>query len=249
MTAPARRPRYTAPPDAATVPLPFQEELTHALAEMVSVAGAVAVDGMTGTGKTFTTEEVCRRLPVSSHTVRLGPHPGTTKVVRNVYRELTGHAPPARGTEAERQLEEVLAEKPRVLVIDEAQKLGRLGIDQLIYLHEHPDAQFTLVLVGIGLARVLGEHEELEGRFPRSVAFERLRDNALADWLTAYHPLLAHTDRELLRRIDNRYWKGNLRRWAQTAHAAYNRLADPHAEGMSEELAEAAVRAVKARPS
>jgi hypothetical protein len=182
-------------------------------------------------------------------TTRLGPRPGTAKVVASIYADVTKHAPPRRSTEAERLLEQVLAERPRVLVIDEAQKLGRGGIDQLIHLHEHPDAQFTLVLVGMGLGRVLGEHEELDGRFGRSVAFERLRDDALLDWLTRYHPLLARTDPAVLRRIDNRYWHGNLRRWAQTAHAAHNRVENPDTDGISEELAEELVHAVKARPT
>lgn len=245
-----RRPRWVAPPGAATVPLPFHDDLEDALSEMVDMAGAVAVDGKTGTGKSYALQLVCARLGVPTVTTRLGPRPGTTKTVNRIYADVTGHAPPRRALDAERVLEQVLAERPRILVIDEAQKLGRSGIDQLIHLHEHPDAQFTLVLVGMGLAAILDAHEELDGRFGRSVAFERLRDDALLAWLGAYHPLLARTDPGLLRRTDNRHWKGNLRRWAQTAHAAYTRVADdPHVEGISEEIMDAAVHAVKARPA
>jgi hypothetical protein len=182
-------------------------------------------------------------------TTRLGPRPGTTKVVRSIYADVTGHTAPGRSADVERLLEHVLAERPRVLVIDETQKLGRAGIDQLIHLHEHPGARFTLVLVGMGLARLLDGHEELDGRFGRSVAFERIRDDELLAWLTAYHPLLARTDPNLLRRVDNRYWKGKLRRWAQFTHAAYTRLEDPAVDVITDEVADAAVLAVKARAS
>ncbi|MGY1838430.1 MULTISPECIES: AAA family ATPase [unclassified Modestobacter] len=246
--ADARRPRYIAPPGAATVPLPFHDELEDALTEMVDVAGAVAVHGPTGVGKTFSIQLVSARLGVPTVITRLGPRPGTTKVVRRIYADVTGHTPPLRAADAERRLEEVLGERPRILVVDEAQKLGRAGIDQLIHLHEHPDAQFTLVLIGMGLQVTLDAHEELDGRFGRSVAFQRLRDDALLAWLAAYHPLLARTAPDLLRRTDNRHWKGNLRRWAQTAHAAYNRVADPDVDGLSEDVLDDAVHAVKARP-
>lgn len=244
MTAP--RARYVAPPGAATVAMPWHEDLEDALAEMVPLAGAVAVDGPTGSGKTYATRLVGQRLAVPVVTTRLGPRPGTAKVIRSIYADVTGHSVPGRSADVERLLEHVLAEKPRVLVIDEAQKLGRAGIDQLIHLHEHPGAQFTLVLVGMGLARLLDAHEELDGRFGRSIAFQRIRDDALLEWLTAYHPLLARTAPDLLRSVDNRFWRGNLRRWAQFTHAAWTRLEDPDRDVITDELADVAVLAVKA---
>lgn len=244
-----QRPRYVAPPGAATVVLPWHAELEDALAEMVPYAGAISVDGPSGSGKTFATQLACARIGVPAVTTRLGPRPGTAKTVRNIFADVTGHTAPGRSADVERLLEHVLAEKPRVLIIDEAQKLGRSGIDQLIHLHEHPGAQFTLVMVGMGLTSVLAAHEELEGRFGRAVSFQRLRDDALLGWLAAYHPLLARTAPELLRSVDNRHWKGNLRRWAQYAHAAYVRVADPDHDPISDEVSQAAVDAVKARVS
>lgn len=238
------RPRYVAPPDAATVSLPFHTDLEEAVEEMTAVSGMVIVDGPSGSGKTYGTQRACAATGVSTVTLRLGPRPGTAKVVRAIFAQLTGTAPPRMADTTERQVEELLAEQSRILVVDEAQKLGRDGVDQLVHLLEHPQAQFTLVLVGARLLQRLADHEEFLGRAGRTVLFQRLRDDALVEYLTAYHPLLARTAPDLLRHIDNRRFRGNLRRWAQFTHAAYNRVDDPSTDSIDSAVAEAAVRAV-----
>ncbi len=156
-------------------------------------------------------------------------NPAIAKVPRHLLSHFESVPLRLPSDEAERRLYERLGERPRIVVVDEAQKLGRDGIDALVDLHDHDDARFILVMCGAEVASRLAPFEEFASRVSRVVRFHRLSGRELLDTLAAYHPMLAATDPTLLTRLDERHMRGNLRNWAFFTHAAYNRLEDPDA--------------------
>lgn len=229
---------------AQLVRTPYFTVCEQLLGEVTDVDGLMAVDGQPGTGKTTAVRTVTDASGLPVLWARLGPRPGTAKVVRQLLTLLGENtAGYAHAGEYERRLVERLSERPRILVVDEAQKLGRDGFDQLIDVHDAPGAQFTLVLLGAGVLDRLAPFPECDSRVARRVLFQPLTGATLLDTLHDYHPLLAGTDPALLRRIDARFAHGRLRRWAQFTHAAANRL-DDDAAGVDEQTAAVCVAAI-----
>jgi DNA transposition AAA+ family ATPase len=229
-------PRILAPGARELLETPFLQLLRDALDEMTEVHGLILVDGPVGTGKTTAIRNLTPDLGLPVVYNRLGSRPGTAKVLRHLLSHFETVPLRLPSDEAERRLYERLAERDRVVVVDEAQKLGRDGIDALVDLHDHDEARFTLVMVGARVAERLAPFEEFASRTARVVRFHRLAGQELLDTLTLYHPMLAATDRSLLTRLDERHMKGNLRNWAFFTHAAYNRLEDS-SQGVDEETA------------
>lgn len=229
-------PEVVAPGATKLLDTPFLALLRDALSEMVEVHGLILIDGPVGTGKTTAVRSVAPELGVPVIYNRLGARPGTAKVLRHLLSELEPVPGRLASDEAQRRLYDRLAETDRIIIVDEAQKLGRDGIDTLVDLHDHDKARFTLVMCGASVERRLADFEEFSSRTARVVRFHRLRGEELLDTLAKYHPLLAGTDRALLTRLDERHMKGNLRSWAFFTHAAYNRVADD-ATGLDEDTA------------
>lgn len=221
--------RVVAPGAAELLETPFLALLRDALAEMAEVHGLIVVDGPVGTGKTTAVRNVTPEFDIPMVYNRLGARPGTAKVLRHLLSHFETVPQRLPSDEAERRLYQRLAERDRVVVVDEAQKLGRDGIDALVDLHDHDNARFTLVMCGAEVARRLAPFEEFASRTARVVRFHRLTGQELLDTLASYHPMLAATDPTLLTRLDERHMKGNLRNWAFFTHAAYNRVEDPDA--------------------
>lgn len=218
--------RVVAPGATELMRTPYLTLVRDTLDEMAEAHGLVVIDGPVGTGKTTAIQGVAPELGIPVVYNRLGARPGTTKVLRNLLSSFDTVPLRMSGDEAERRLHDRLSERDRIVVVDEAQKLGRDGIDALVELHDHSESRFTLVMVGAQVEAKLAAFEEFSSRISRVVRFERLTGAALLATLDAYHPLLATTDSDLLTRLDQRYLKGSLRNWAFFTHAAYNRLPD-----------------------
>lgn len=216
-----------APGAAQLLDTPFMTLLRQVLDEVTPVRGLVLVDGPVGTGKTTAVRHVVPQLGIEHTYDQLDARPGSAQIVRILLRQFDSSVPERLPRdETKRRLQLRLAEKNRIVVLDEAHKLDRDAVDQIITLHDHPDANFTLVMCGARVLERLAAFEEFMSRAAIAVPFQRLSGELLLATLNRYHPLLAATDDALLNQLDARHIHGNLRNWAHFTFLAYNRTAD-----------------------
>src|SRR6266581_9692500 len=145
------------------------------------------------------------------------PSQPTMRQVTTTLLELITRVPSAERNRfyATALLIDELARRPRVVVIDEAQRLNRECIECLRHLHDHPATTFALLLVrGDGCWEVLSREPMLRSRIYRRVTFRPLESREVLDVLPRYHRLYQHVDGELLLFIDDNFAHGNFRNWA-----------------------------------
>ena len=235
--------------DGATfVPTPAYHETLLKASEMVSRYGILLVTGPPGVGKTATCKQVMNdlvgRYEMPGVWVQLGTKPNPKEVVCQLMMAL-GMRPKRSEPTWVLMLElgELLAITPRSVWIDEAHHLRTDAFTTIRTLHDRPDAQWTLGMVGTGrlAKRLTSDQPELLSRVGRRVEMDRLRDRQeLLDALTAWHPLLADCDLGRLLRMDRVGPKGNFRDWDELL-ATLVRLADT-AGGLTEQVEALALR-------
>ena len=150
---------------------------------------------------------------------------------------------PHEGTQArlEPLLLEALGEHRRVVKIDEAQHLNYPCVEELRHLHDHPDTDFALLLVGgNGCYELIQRYPMLSSRIARWTKFWTLEVGEVVHLLPDFHPLYRQCDPELIELVDERYAEGNLRRWTNFTDAA-RRLADQQgSDSLTKPIVEAA---------
>lgn len=121
----------------------------------------------------------------------------------------------------ERTLMRELRDEPRIICVDEAQRLKAEGIEILRSLHDDPDTQLTLLLVGGNNCwNVLSSQPMLRSRLHRAVEFRRLTEATALKLMPKFHPLLRDCQEAVLRLVDRSFGKGSLRNWANFVASA-----------------------------
>jgi hypothetical protein len=200
-----------------TTPVPTEP---HALVARI-VRGLVrhraigAAYGAAGLGKTYSTEAAVEGLDIAVHWFTPLNRSTMKMVADALLYEITAvehHGSLSRMT---RTLVGVLAERPRLVVVDEAQRLNQECIEYLRHLHDHPDTDFALLLVGGNRCwEVITKHPMVESRIARRIEFKPLTNMQVLRLLPKYHPLYTNVDPELLLLVDDCYAHGNFRSWA-----------------------------------
>lgn len=198
----------------------YEETFTKAL-ETLGRQGTMIVVGDPGLGKTFTCRAVMSELAshskATSISVQLGRNPSTKEVMTQLLRcvGITANSrEPAWALGVE--LGDILAAEPRFVWVDEAQYLRAGAFTALRTIHDRPDANWALALVGSRLltGQLSKDQPELLSRVGRSVHFQALENRKeLIAVLNAWHPLLAGCDNERLMRMNRLGPRGNFRAW------------------------------------
>jgi type II secretory pathway predicted ATPase ExeA len=225
------------------LPTPGLVATGRALADLVDAGAMGVVHGAAGLGKTFAVEtalaghtdaSVCWAAFPSRPTIRL--------VAASLFELLSGLGAGDRTRfHLTDQVIELLVAgpggRPRVLVVDEAQRLTRECIELLRHLHDHPATRFTLVLVGgDGAWEVLSREPMLRSRVFRRVALAPLSSSRVCELLGAFHPIYDGVDGELLLLVDDHFAHGNLRDWASFTYTAAKLCADQGRPRLDEEV-------------
>lgn len=171
------------------------------------------VYGDSGLGKTFAVTTALARLEgaVGCH-VAFSHRPTARQVLQELYHALTGVEAKGDRIRIQHDLRSVLAEEPRLIVIDEAQYLTRTAIEEVRFLHDRRTTDFGLILCGgQGCMDTLTKFKMLESRTHRWVKFEPVID--VLEVMPRYHALFAQSPPEVLIEIDERYAHGVWRRW------------------------------------
>jgi hypothetical protein len=204
-----------------------------------NAANAMAVvHGEAGLGKTFAVETALdeNARPVLWATFPSKPTPRL--IAATLLELLTGRPTRLDRFRAISRLVELLADRDRLIVIDESQLLNGDCIELLRYVHDQPTTRFALVLVGgNGTWRVLSAEPMLASRIFRRVRFQPLTRTEVLGQLPSYHPLFAGVDPELLGWIDDVFAHGNLRHWAAFTLSATALAQEAGRPGVDEQIA------------
>lgn len=224
---------YLALPGANVVATDALLTLRDNLADVVEARAMMCVHGDAGLGKTLSVNASLRKLAadqVCRVQFRARPTPRDIRHVLFDALAITG-APPLRPIEFDALLKRVLAERPRVLVCDEAQWLSRECFEFWRHLWDDPRTDIAIVFVGGGdCYRVLRREPMLSSRVYVWQEFRRMSREQVLDVIPAFHLVWAEVDPELLVYADVHAGHGNFRAWAKiTAHVqtALRRLDRP----------------------
>lgn len=205
---------YRMPAGAAHVSTPAFALAQTVAARAVATAEVAGFFGEPGTGKTHALRYFTEHTDVECAYITAQPSPGRKEIFEEILLAITGSCDDVSARHLRRQCNEVLAERPRALIIDECQHLSYLWHQQLRSLHDDPAAQFALLLAGgADVVRNLKRDPQLWSRIEMRVTFEQLRGQQLLNTLAAYHPVFANTDTGLLADIDARDCDGYFRNW------------------------------------
>lgn len=212
------------PDDAAVqdVRTPDVDRISDVLDFLVDAREIGAVLGGAGLGKTFATDLAARSTGIDVVTLDMPTRPAPKEVTVRMLKAVRGFVDTAETQyELTEQIVEELADGPRVIVIDEAQNLTSEGLNQIRYLHDRPDADWALVLVGgQDAARTLHSQKQLESRVARWVEVAPLKGDMLISSLRSYHELFQFASTDLLFSIDKAFAHGTWREWARFLQAA-----------------------------
>jgi DNA transposition AAA+ family ATPase len=184
--------------------------------------GMGAIYGPAGTGKTFAVGEAVRAMGSEDHVhtdFRCRP---TVRYLRSVLYECLGLGQLVVGPfDADRTLKAALSERPRLVVIDEAQWLNRECFEYLRHLHDDPGTVFSLLFVGgAGCYEVLRREPMLDSRLYAHLRFRALNESEVAAAIPLYHPIYYEVPAELVDLVDGHCAHGNFRNWAKFTHHA-----------------------------
>lgn len=183
------------------------------LREAVEAFAISAIVGPPGVGKTFVLDTVEPELDLPVLRIEPELRPTMLSITTQLLELLTGD--PGRGP-VHRKLRPLIAalSRPRVIMVDEAQRMNRECLDHLRYLHDHRETNFALILAGgQGCWQVLGAEPQLRRRIWRPTFFEPLSVEEIVDLMPQFHPVW-QTDPAVLQRIDGLFAGGILGNWA-----------------------------------
>jgi DNA transposition AAA+ family ATPase len=212
------------------------------VADCVSDLAMGVVYGPAGVGKTFSVEYASENAKISPYWFTFTKQPALTHMVKAMLEKLTGIAHRGERFKLTSDLVQVLAEKPRLIVVDEAQQLNANALDYLRYLHDEPNTQFALMFVGgNGCWKTLSRHPMLLSRVYRQVRISALDEEEVMSLMPKYHPIHAGVSLETLLEVNECFASGNFRRWASFTHTIVRLCGERKAKTYNSKLAAAAL--------
>lgn len=216
-----------------------------AIAEITEEFAMGAFHGDAGLGKTFAVRyatAAVRRSGVECAWVEFPEKPTMRRLVSGMLQTVTGVEHRGDRYRLVADLGRVLSERPRLLVVDEAQRLNRDCIETLRHLHDDPATTFALALVGGNDCwTVLSRYPMLRSRIFARVAFEAMSFEQVLAVIPRFHGIYEHADPKLLALIDDHCAHGNFRDWASFTKRAAKLCAAQDVTTITEPLAHAAM--------
>ncbi|ALE86555.1 MULTISPECIES: ATP-binding protein [unclassified Pseudonocardia] len=209
-------------PGARVLPTAGLQLVDQAVGHVVDAAAMGVVHGPAGMGKTYAVESALAARSRTGLWSSFPSRPTMRLVAATLYEQLTGSSAgrASRFVLMDAVIEE-LATRPRVVVVDEAQRLNTECIEFLRHLHDHPATRFPLLLVGgDGAWQVLSAQPMLRSRIYRRVRLEPLTTKQVTALIPRFHPIYEGVDPELLLQVDDHLAHGNLRDWASFTQSA-----------------------------
>jgi DNA transposition AAA+ family ATPase len=218
------------PPGARIISTPQLQLARHVVSDITAHQAVGVIHGNAGLGKTFAvrtcadamTASPGRREAPEVVTVSFTPQPTLRQIADGLYLTLTGRQGSNSRFHITRDLITELSRVPRLVVVDEAQRLTGHGIELLRHLHDDANTQFGLLYVGgDGCWEVLSREPMLASRIWRRLAITPLDRAVIPGAIRSYHPMYAEAGDDLLAYIDDRFAHGIWRNWAAFSSTAH----------------------------
>ncbi|MFE0875926.1 AAA family ATPase [Streptomyces smyrnaeus] len=208
-------------PGAQVVHTPAVRSVVRTVAHAAAVGAVVCLYGDAGQGKTVALQYALSQLPHPARVrrVQVGVHPTVPELRRVLADALEmGKRLPRGAGDADVALVDALRQ-PRVLVLDEAQRLPGPALEFLRGLWDHPDTDAALVLAGAGSERALRRVPALASRVLTWELVPRLNSGEVQTVMAAFHPLWDDVTEDDIAWVDEHVGHGNFRTWAKlTSH-------------------------------
>lgn len=230
---------------ACTLPTHEFQTAARIVNDVVRCQATGVIHGNAGTGKTFAVQCALEGLEtdptnlVSVCSLTFPSRPSMRMITDLLVQALTGSAPSRTRSRfyLTAMLVDLLTAQPRLLVVDEAQRLNGDCIELLRHLHDHPDTRFALLYVGgNGCWEVLSCEPMLRSRVFRRLPFTELPRDQVPALMRRFHPVYAGVDDDLLWEFDDSFAHGTLRDWACFTHTAAELCTDSGRERVDAEV-------------
>jgi type II secretory pathway predicted ATPase ExeA len=213
--------------DAATLATSQFQLAGRIIDDLVDNMATGVIHGPAGTGKTYAMEAHLERIRTDTHmvfhTLAFQGKPTMRQILNDLVRAVIGAAAPESKNRfyLTSMLTELLGTRPRLIVVDEAQRLNGDCIELLRHLHDNPETHFALLYVGgDGCWEVLSREPMLRSRVFRRLPFRPLSRTAVPELMRGYHRIYEGVDDQLLMHVDDTYAHGTLRDWAAFTQTA-----------------------------
>ncbi len=227
-----RRPPEAGPPGVRRISTPQLQLARHVVNDTAEHLAVGVIHGVAGLGKTFATRTCTEALAARTRPAERievaaisFPSQPTMRLLADLLLQKLNGTTPAR--QANRfyltaALVRELARVPRLVGVDEAQRLPEECIELLRYLHDHDDTAFGLLYVGgNGCWEVLSRQPMLRSRVWRRQSFAPMSRAEVPQVIRTYHRLYTDVDDELLHYVDDKFAHGVWRNWALFSSTAY----------------------------
>lgn len=203
----------------------------------------VSVVGAAGLGKTFSLRSIVRGMEsADAFWVEFDYRPTLRAIARALYICLYGTEPQGTRTKIADEVLNALAcrhsDRPLYLIVDEAQRLNRAGLEYLRYFHDHVSTGFVLVFAGgHDCWDVIRTEPMLSSRIKRPVRFNPMSEVAVLKAMPQYHPIYENCDPNVLKLINSRFAHGQFRQWASFTSSASEFMQAKSLTQLDEDLA------------
>lgn len=207
------------------VATPATEIVQQSLRFVIEDAGIALVHGAVGIGKRTAVDLALRDEPLAVTKIDLPVSYTAKELVRWLHGLIS--APndlddlPIRDLQDD--LVQMLNTHPRVVVVRNVERLSREAAAHLQWLHDHPGANWPLILVGAPQSlRTVERDALLRCRITQTVHMKPLVSSDLVKTLQSMHPLLFGPGADLLLEIDTRVCHGILANWMHFLKIAFH---------------------------
>ncbi|OKI04036.1 hypothetical protein A6A06_38720 [Streptomyces sp. CB02923] len=205
-----------------------------ALAAAAAERRFLCVLGDAGVGKTFAVHAATRRLgelgSLLSLEFRAQPAPADLRSALHRTLGLLGQAPADPGA-ADTLIRHALADRPRIVVVEDAHRLSASCMEYLRFLHDGAPGGLCVVLIAARRGeRRLRAQRMLATRTAGWLHVQPLMRDQIPLALHALHPVWRGVEAGVLMALDARLAGGALRRWAVITHHTRQLLARARAD-------------------
>ncbi|MEV7339090.1 ATP-binding protein [Streptomyces sp. NPDC094014] len=180
----------------------------------------LCVLGDAGLGKTFAVHYTAHtRFPRAHAPLRLGARPGPADLRAHLDHALGLHGTAPAEPAAAALIRRALAAAPRIVVIDEADRMPEACFEYLRFLHDDlPDGLCAVLIAGQRGEKALRAQQMLLTRTATWLTLQPLTRGQVPRAVAALHPLWQTVAPDQLCFLDGYFAHGSLRRWALLTH-------------------------------
>lgn len=216
-------------PTAGSLPVPpinhvcstqMQDEVETLLAMTLRLGACTLIGGPIGIGKTTAIATAARSLDSQPVYINMFGTNTTRDQMDTIWTAMTGTKGVGTAQAIRDQILETLQRKQMTLLIDDAHHVGYSALTCILSIYDRYYSSrgrgTPIVLVGNDLETELRRRlPELLGRAGLRREFAPIAGKPLVEFILAMQPRIAGTNPATIRDIDNRHFRGDLRRWRQ----------------------------------